>query len=156
MNREELVQKTEQWIINEGYRISQKDTQRPWGAFWHIHPQDREAFVHRFFYGRTLFTENFISPKILLILPHQRLSLQIHRKRSECWTIIQGPVDIVLRTTQQTYYSTEQIDIPVNTLHRLTGLEEPAIVAEIWIHRDLQNPSDEDDIERWEDDYQRK
>jgi len=39
--------------------------------------------------------------------------------------------------------------------HRLIGLSDFGIVAEIWIHTDTDNPSDEDDIVRLQDDYSR-
>ena len=39
--------------------------------------------------------------------------------------------------------------------HRLVGLSKPGIVAEIWIHTDIEKPSDEEDIIRLQDDYSR-
>ena len=39
--------------------------------------------------------------------------------------------------------------------HRIVGLEEYAVVAEIWIHTDKDNPSDEKDIVRVQDDFDR-
>ena len=39
--------------------------------------------------------------------------------------------------------------------HRLVGLSKLGIVAEIWIHTDKNNPSNEDDIIRLQDDYSR-
>ena len=39
--------------------------------------------------------------------------------------------------------------------HRIIGMDDYAIVAEIWIHTDKYNPSDEDDIVRLKDDYDR-
>jgi hypothetical protein len=40
--------------------------------------------------------------------------------------------------------------------HRLMGLGNWGIVAEIWQHTDVSNPSDEDDIVRLQDDFSRK
>ena len=37
--------------------------------------------------------------------------------------------------------------------HRLVGLENYAVVAEIWQHTDIDNPSDEKDIVRLQDDF---
>jgi len=39
--------------------------------------------------------------------------------------------------------------------HRLVGLNEWGIVAEIWIHTDANHPSDEEDIVRLQDDFGR-
>jgi len=40
--------------------------------------------------------------------------------------------------------------------HRLVGLDDWGVVAEIWMHTDPSNPSDEDDIVRLQDDFGRK
>lgn len=39
--------------------------------------------------------------------------------------------------------------------HRLIGLESWGIVAEIWQHTEIDNPSDEKDIVRLQDDFGR-
>ena len=39
--------------------------------------------------------------------------------------------------------------------HRLSGLDSWGIVAEIWQHTDAESPSNEDDIVRLEDDFNR-
>ena len=50
----------------------------------------------------------------------------------------------------------EEIDIYQGERHRIIGTDEYAVVAEIWIHTDKDNPSDEDDIVRVQDDFNRK
>jgi hypothetical protein len=39
--------------------------------------------------------------------------------------------------------------------HRLIGLDDYAVIAEVWQHTDVNNPSDEDDIVRVQDDFGR-
>ena len=39
--------------------------------------------------------------------------------------------------------------------HRLIGLGDYAVIAEIWQHTDANHPSDEDDIVRVQDDFGR-
>jgi quercetin dioxygenase-like cupin family protein len=39
--------------------------------------------------------------------------------------------------------------------HRLIGLDDYAVIAEIWQHTDANHPSDEDDIIRVQDDFGR-
>jgi hypothetical protein len=39
--------------------------------------------------------------------------------------------------------------------HRLIGLDDYAVIAEIWQHTDANHPSDEDDIVRVQDDFGR-
>ena len=40
--------------------------------------------------------------------------------------------------------------------HRIIGTDKYALVAEIWIHVDKDYPSDEEDIVRVQDDFDRK
>ena len=39
--------------------------------------------------------------------------------------------------------------------HRIIGINKYSVVAEIWIHTDKNNPSDENDIVRVQDDFGR-
>jgi hypothetical protein len=39
--------------------------------------------------------------------------------------------------------------------HRLVGLNSWGMIAEIWQHTDINNPSDEEDIVRVQDDFGR-
>jgi quercetin dioxygenase-like cupin family protein len=49
----------------------------------------------------------------------------------------------------------DTITFKIEERHRLVGLSNFGVVAEIWIHTDLNNPSDEQDIVRLQDDYSR-
>lgn len=49
----------------------------------------------------------------------------------------------------------EYISLDQGIRHRLVGLDEWGIVAEIWQHTDPEDPSDEHDIVRLEDDFGR-
>ena len=40
--------------------------------------------------------------------------------------------------------------------HRLRGLDDYSVVAEIWQHTDPNNPTDEEDIIRLQDDFGRQ
>ena len=51
--------------------------------------------------------------------------------------------------------SGNQIKLAVGERHRLIGLNNYAVVAEIWQHTDKNFPSNEDDIIRLKDDYGR-
>ena len=50
----------------------------------------------------------------------------------------------------------EIIEFKNRERHRLIGLSNFGVVAEIWIHTNSNNPSDEHDIIRIEDDYSRE
>ena len=49
----------------------------------------------------------------------------------------------------------DQIKLKKEQRHRLIGLDDWAVIAEIWQHTEKDNPSDEDDIVRINDDYGR-
>ena len=49
----------------------------------------------------------------------------------------------------------DQIILKQGERHRLIGLDEISVVAEIWQHTDATHPSDEDDIIRVQDDFGR-
>ena len=49
----------------------------------------------------------------------------------------------------------DEIRLSRSERHRIIGLEDYAVVAEIWIHTDKDNPSDENDIVRVQDDFDR-
>ena len=50
----------------------------------------------------------------------------------------------------------ELINLEKGERHRLVGANEWGVVAEIWVHTDPENPSNEEDIVRLQDDYGRK
>lgn len=47
------------------------------------------------------------------------------------------------------------VELAQGERHRLIGLDDYAVIAEIWQHSDSDNPSDEEDIVRVSDDYGR-
>ena len=154
MTKLELVEKTEKWLSENNLSVSLKDTDRPWGAFWHISPDSLDTFLKLFFPD---FNSNgqFISPKILVVEPNKRLSLQLHHKRSERWHVIDGPVKVILDDNELIVDSGKTITIKTEGVHRLCGLDKAGMVAEIWIHQDPSDPSNEEDIVRLQDDFTR-
>ena len=53
------------------------------------------------------------------------------------------------------YCEGDQIILKQGERHRLIGLNDYGVVAEIWQHTDKKNPSDEEDIVRVQDDFGR-
>lgn len=56
----------------------------------------------------------------------------------------------------QTLTQNEVVNLECGERHRLIGLNEWGIVAEIWQHTDALNHSNEDDIVRVQDDFGRE
>lgn len=143
--------------------IFSKDEKRPWGGFFVIDDASLSSFIDHFFpefEQKINGQKQALSPKILLVEPGKRLSWQYHHRRSEIWKIVNGPVGIVLsddddQTPVQSFNTGQVITIDKGQRHRLVGLQDWGVVAEIWKHTDPVNPSNEDDVVRLEDDYGR-
>lgn len=114
--------------------IFHKTVHRPWGSFT-ILEDAADCKVKR-----------------LVVKPGQVLSLQLHHRRAEHWTVVQGTAKVrrgdeefLLEANQSTY-------IPVETLHRL---ENPGDQDVHLIEVQTGDYFGEDDIERLEDVYGR-
>lgn len=163
-SKEEVIKDIENYLAGLSLQITTKDESRPWGAFFVIDQASIADFIAKYFldipeleifeYGKN------ISPKILLVEPSQKLSWQYHERRAELWKVLAGPIGVI----QSEEDSQKQVEaIQVNTLithgarmrHRLIGLNNWGVVAEIWQHTDPDNLSNEEDIIRLEDNYGR-
>jgi mannose-6-phosphate isomerase-like protein (cupin superfamily) len=162
INKEYKFLKTHEYLTDLGIEIKTVDKERPWGGFFVIEDASSEKFVSTFF--PTIPSEKFnvgkISPKILLVEPQKKLSWQYHNRRSEVWKLIDGAAGIVRSNdNEQTHIQQMKIDdiieLQQGERHRLVGLDEWGTIAEIWIHTDPKNPSNEDDIIRVSDDFGR-
>ena len=152
----------QQEIESYGFTVVAKDFERPWGAFLVIQEDEAQDFANQFFDGidvDTLRVEGKLSPKILIVKPDARLSWQYHHRRAEIWQVYKGEVGII-RSDDDTvgelvrFGEGDQVRLAQGERHRLIGLEDYGIVAEIWQHTDVI-PSDEEDIVRVQDDYVR-
>jgi len=150
-------------IESFGYQIISEDLNRPWGGFLVIDEDQSQKFSNQFFDGlkiESLQITERLSPKILIINPNSKLSWQYHIRRAEIWSIYKGPVGIIrsknnFQNNMEIIDSGNQIKIKQGERHRIVGLKNSAIIAEIWQHTDFKNPSDENDIIRLEDDFER-
>lgn len=161
--KNEIFQKIEKKLKEQGFNIVTKDDTRPWGGFFVIDEKQAQDFANQYFDGLdvdTLKIGGKLSPKILLVAPKARLSWQYHDRRAEIWQVVDGTVGIKRSPTDieselQTFSPGEQVRLEQGERHRLIGLEGWGVVAEIWQHTDAGNPSDEDDIVRVQDDFGR-
>jgi len=120
---------------NRSEHLSHTRVYRPWGYYESVDAGER------------------FQVKRLMVKPGAALSLQLHRKRAEHWVVVSGTARVTrgeeifdLQENQSTY-------IPVGTRHRLenTG-SEPLLIIEVQSGSYLG----EDDIERFEDRYNRR
>ena len=153
----------EEEIKGLGFEIIEKDFERPWGGFFVISEEQEQEFANKFFNGinlKSLRLGGKLSPKILVVKPNSKLSWQYHHRREEIWRVYKGEVGVSRsfddnQKPLKKLISGDQIKLKKGERHRLIGLTDYAVSAEIWQHTDPNNPSDENDIVRLSDDYGR-
>jgi mannose-1-phosphate guanylyltransferase/mannose-6-phosphate isomerase len=119
---------------NRSEHMNHRRVYRPWGYFESVDAGER------------------FQVKRLMVKPGAALSLQLHHKRAEHWVVVSGRARVTrgedtlyLEENQSTY-------IPVGTRHRLENAgETPLLIIEVQSGSYLG----EDDIERFEDRYNR-
>jgi mannose-6-phosphate isomerase len=162
ISKTEIFDEIRTLLNSKGLSVKHEDQSRPWGGFFVLDENEIDKFLNLFFQGiepgKPLGQR--LSPKVLLVAPESRLSWQYHNRRAEIWTVIKGPVKVVMSDTDR---ETEAVDLHAGASislkqgqrHRLIGLNTWGIVAEVWQHVNPGVPSDEEDIVRVQDDYQR-
>jgi len=161
MSTENIFSRIEEQIQSNGFTVTDKDHQRPWGGFFVIDETQASKFAQIYFESMSADELNIsgkLSPKILVVQENKRLSWQYHHRRAEIWKVLEGPVGVVTSDTNkegplQKYSNNDVIRLHQGERHRLVGLNNWAVLAEIWQHTDPDNPSDEDDIVRVQDDF---
>ena len=161
--KELIFEHIAEYLHLQNIKINKQDNTRPWGGFFVIEENEAEKFINLYFPNLTkeaLDISGKLSPKILVIAPEKRLSWQYHHRRAEIWKLIGGTAAVVTSDTdieKETQYLKidDVIHLKQDERHRLIGLENWGVVAEIWQHTDVENPSDEDDIVRVQDDFGR-
>jgi mannose-6-phosphate isomerase len=158
-----VFKEVEEYLSNEGFIIINMDQSRPWGGFFVLDESQIEKFQAVYFPDVTLSTDQLsqkLSPKFLVVAPGARLSWQYHHRRSELWQLAVGEAGLIRsQTDEETKLEAmrlnQTISLQTGERHRLVGMGNWGVVAEIWVHSDPSNPSDEDDIVRLADDYAR-
>lgn len=158
-----VFSEVESYLATCNLRITNKDASRPWGGFFVLDEQQAQQFGKLFFPEvelSSLRISGKLSPKILVVAPHKRLSWQYHHRRAEIWRVLSGNVGVVTSHTDAEgerveLSEGESIRLAQGQRHRLVGLNDWGIVAEIWQHTDVDHPSDEEDIIRLQDDFGR-
>lgn len=108
--------------------------ERPWGSYTVLENGDRYKI------------------KRLFIKPGARLSLQLHRHRSEHWVVVSGTARVTKGSEVYDVHTNESTYIPMSTNHRLENVGKvPLQIIEVQNGEYLE----EDDIERIDDDYRR-
>lgn len=158
-----VFERTAAFLKKLHFTIEKQDLARPWGGFYVIDESQAEAFASYFFPEEKITALKIagrLSPKILMVAPGKRLSWQYHHRRAEIWKCLEGDIAVATSDTDEEgqrhhLHPGEIIKLKKGKRHRLIGLSNWGVVAEIWQHTDAEHPSDEDDIIRLQDDFGR-
>ncbi len=90
--------------------------------------------------------------KKITVNPGQKLSYQLHHKRSESWTIIKGSGIVVINDKKYNVDYGDNIQIPVKSKHRIFNNTDNLLE---FIEVQTGEYFGEDDIVRIKDDYNR-
>jgi mannose-6-phosphate isomerase len=162
-DKREVFDAVSEYLSSLTLRAVSTDEQRPWGGFFVIDESQTTEFINAYFPdypAEQIEKGGKLSPKILIVAPGKRLSWQYHDRREELWRVVQGPVGICTSPTDQ-LPDVEKLNVDeiaqfgTTIRHRLVGLDNWGVVAEIWQHTDPMHPSDENDIVRVSDDFGR-
>ncbi len=114
---------------------------RPWGVYYVM--EDHPSF----------------KVKKIVVTPGARLSLQSHKHRSEHWVVVSGNATVTIRDSAHADHighrivaPNESCYIPQGFVHRLANQGEESLIL---IEVQTGTYMGEDDIERYEDDYDR-
>lgn len=161
-NKMAIFAEVEQMLLNKNIGIKEIVDTKPWGGYFVIEEADKAIFVSVFYpeINVEIFGENEISPKILLVAPEKRLSWQYHFRRAELWKLIDGEAYVARSLDDEEQEKKplilqEKIELQQGERHRLIGGTTWGVVAEIWQHTTIEEPSDEEDIVRVQDDFGR-
>ena len=114
---------------------------------------DQSSTVHRPWghYTNILKSEKYLL-KLLCIDPHQKISLQLHKHRSEHWVVVEGSGIVECEEDVLPATSGDHFFIDRGKKHRLVNnSDDDLIIVELQMGAIL----DEDDIVRFEDIYGR-
>jgi mannose-1-phosphate guanylyltransferase/mannose-6-phosphate isomerase len=107
---------------------------RPWGSFTRL--EDGPSY----------------RIKRITVPPKRRLSLQMHHHRSEHWVVVHGTAKVSVDGDERLLRKGESTFVPIGSVHRL---ENPGLVPLEIIEVQIGEYIGEDDIIRFQDDYQR-
>lgn len=109
--------------------------ERPWGHF------------------KVLLEGSKHKVKEIHVNPYSKLSLQSHEHREEIWVIAQGTAQVLCGAEEYHLTAGQSLYIPKQTKHRLINTSSEKLVV---IETQLGSYLEEDDIQRFEDDYDRE
>ncbi|CAM3530110.1 mannose-1-phosphate guanylyltransferase/mannose-6-phosphate isomerase [Parendozoicomonas haliclonae] len=94
--------------------------------------------------------------KQLQVKVGHRLSLQSHRYRNENWVVVSGCAQVTVDAQEQMLHRGQSVYVPAGSRHRLANPgAEPLIIIEVQTWSEQGSDDPENDIVRYDDDYNR-
>jgi len=151
-------------LKQNGFRVVNQALDKPWGGFFVIDESQAREFAAYYFPEvdfNTITITGSLSPKILAVAPGKRLSWQYHFRRAEIWRLVAGKAAITTSDDDVERFNREMkigeiIRLKQGERHRLVGIDQWGMIAEIWQHTVPGHLSDEADIVRLQDDFIRR
>jgi mannose-1-phosphate guanylyltransferase/mannose-6-phosphate isomerase len=103
-------------------------------------------------YYRNLYEEKNFKAKVIQVDPGQQLSYQSHQKRAEIWVTVEGTGEVVLNDEVIPVQKGVVVNIPLQAKHRMRNTGSAPLK---FVEVQLGDYFGEDDITRYQDDYQR-
>lgn len=135
-NKTELVRDLNKKLKDKNDPIADfhLEVHRPWGSYTELEKN------------------NFYKIKRVTVNSGKKLSLQLHNRRSEHWVVVSGVADVTLGDKSFQLKSGESTFVPPKSKHRLGNSQKDILeLIEVQIGDYLE----EDDIERFDDDFNR-
>ena len=107
---------------------------RPWGRYEVVAAQDH------------------FKAKLITVMPHARLSYQSHQHRDEHWIVVRGAGKVILEGVARNVKAGDYIFVGKGSRHRMVNPYDSDLQ---FVEIQLGSYFGEDDITRYEDDYQR-
>lgn len=155
--KKDLFEEIRLKLVSQGFRIVDHDDQQAWGGSLLIDEAQASIFLQTYFKQEASMAEATLNlplrPKLLVVAPHQAISWQYHLRRAELWQVVLGEIGVKLSDSDEEPdpYLKKKGDfimLQPGMRHRLVGLQDWAIIAQVWQHVDGEHPSDERDIVR--------
>ena len=90
--------------------------------------------------------------KRIVVDPGAQLSYQSHERRAEHWVIVAGQAEVQLDGQRQEFKAGDYIKIPTRAKHRIKNIGNEELV---FVEVQTGEYFGEDDIVRYQDDYER-
>ena len=130
----EIVEAARQQGLPAATQHEHRFDTRPWGRY------------------EVLAASGHFKAKVITVAPHARLSYQSHEHREEHWIVVHGAGQVVLDGVTRDVETGDYIFVTKGCRHRMINPHDSDLQ---FVEVQLGNYFGEDDITRYQDDYQR-